>query len=239
MRDPSLGDLQSGISRLKRDEPWTSPAFLSFLAAGEVFFEGWRGKDELGPARFAGGMRALDRTALLVLSSFPNVKAAILQLADTRIDRFFDHLKDDDAGLDHFEISAISRGEGCSPASVCGRLLAMGLVRLSDPVLDPVLDRAAADGVCDVIARPTRNILEAWASGLLDLGLSRACAQRVLAIQRRLWADQSNLPAIEEAAGGLRDVMRQVGRRADGLQPVALAAETSLHLSRSGVRDLV
>ncbi len=133
--------LQAGIAKMRRDETWSLDTFLTFLKAGENLFACCRDEEGITSKYAPWGLDALDRMSTRILRESPRMREELTSMADAQIEIYFDHLSEEEINEGTFDIVAISRGESQSPAWIAGKLLAMGLVHLAAPALDPVLDR--------------------------------------------------------------------------------------------------
>jgi len=238
--ETDFGRLRVGINRLRREEIWTRENLSDFLKSGESLFGGCR--DHLGTTSVyaAYGLDALDRTSCRILQDNPELRAELHHHADIRMETYFDHLSEDDIERANFSVAAISRGERAYPAWVCGKILAMGLSRISSPALDPVLDpevRAQSTSLLKLsplaIARQYHKALDTAA--MIKASMSQDARH---AVRLRLAAAAAGLGQISERTATPRkirtilehldDGAKRAGKAGKQLHAISFACHTSL-----------
>lgn len=235
--------LQAGIAKMTRDETWSMDAFTSFLKAGEDLFAAAR--DATGTTTIFApiGLDALDRTAGRIVTDNPRLRAQLEAPGEEIFDRYFDHIPLSDIEQGYINIIAISRAENRSPAWISGKAIALGMIPLHHPMLDPILDPIQRHETAVEMDHSALTIIRHYHEALarkahqdrsLDeisrhsLRLHLAVAAAGLRQINELDATPARLMAIVDH---LDRGMREIGRHSDSLHPLSMAAQMRLHVS--------
>lgn len=242
-QDHNMLFLKAGIAKFSREETWSMDAFTAFLKAGEDLFAAARDTTGVTTIFAPIGLDALDRTAERILMDNPRLRAQLQAPGEEVFDRYFDHLSLCDIEQGHIDIITISRAENRSPAWISGKVIALGMMPLHHPVLDPILDPGQRHETAVAMDSSALTILRRYHEALtrrahqdrsLDeasrhsLRLHLAVAAAGLRQVNELDATPARLMAI---ADHLDRGLREIGRRSDGLQAYAMAAQMRLHVS--------
>lgn len=144
-------------------------SFLAVMKAGETLFASCRDESGLTSVFAPCGLDALDRTSSRILRSTPSLRSQLHAEADAQIERYFDHLDEDQIRYGEFDMISIARGEMHSPAWIAGKLLAMGLIDTAQPALDPVLHPETRCATMRQMEDSPLSIAIHYATALLDI----------------------------------------------------------------------
>jgi hypothetical protein len=232
--------VQDGVYKMRREETWSIENFTSFLRAGERLFASCRDSFGVTSVFSPIGLDALDRMSSRVLSENPGLKQQIQAGGDNLVERYFDHLSEEDLQKGHFDIISIARGENISPAWIVGKLLVMGLTNAASPTLDPVLDPETRAMTVVQMDRSPLSIAKDIASRLdtiirtntevsdrcrYGLRLRLAAAEATL---RQICEMTATRTAIMSALDHLDRAISDAGSVADSLNVYSFAAHTRM-----------
>lgn len=240
-QDADFQALRIGISRMKKNKIWSFENLGAFLRAGESLFAKCR--DALGVTSVycTYGLDALDRVSVRILKENPSIAEALYSYADDAIDQYFDHLSEGQIQRGEFNIAAISRGEGQSPAWICGKIIVMGLSRLSDPVLDPILDPEMRRKSHALMDMSSLSIAEEYAGEMNKLVMRKRTLEpgKRTSVRLRISAAMAGLRQLSEMTTTPRQIasildhldsaLREAGAIAGALQAYSFAGRSRLH----------